>query len=70
MKIFGNLRIIKTYQKHVLENIDFWDQDLTKIKKLKTAIAIALEEIDANGVEKGFANFSNNIKNKTIDIAW
>lgn len=73
VEIFENIWKLKDYQdisKSVLENIDFWDQDLTKIKKLKTAIAIALEEIDANGVEKGFANFSNNIKNKTIDIAW
>lgn len=73
VETFENIWKLRGYgdiSKAVLENVDFWDQDLTKIKKLKTAIAIALEEIDANGIEKGFANFSNNIKNKTIDISW
>tara|TARA_R110002050_G_scaffold286121_2_gene436295 strand:+ start:26049 stop:27494 length:1446 start_codon:yes stop_codon:yes gene_type:complete len=41
----------------VLSNIDFWEKDLTKINNLSKAIAIALEEIDTNGIEKGFANF-------------
>lgn len=44
--------------KAVLENKSFWDQDLTKIKDLSQAIAVALEEIDSNGIEKGFVNFS------------
>jgi tagaturonate reductase len=43
--------------KSSLENISFWDEDLTKINVLTKAIAIALEEIEINGVEKGFANF-------------
>ena len=42
----------------VLENKTFWDQDLTKIDTLPQAIAMALEEIETNGIEKGFANFS------------
>lgn len=41
-----------------LENISFWGEDLTKINGLSKAIAIALENIDAKGVENGFANFS------------
>ncbi|SNR30800.1 tagaturonate reductase [Lutibacter flavus] len=41
-----------------LENISFWDQDLTKINGLSQAIARALEEIETNGIEKGFANFN------------
>jgi tagaturonate reductase len=40
-----------------LENIGLWDEDLTKIDGLVKAIAIALEEIEINGIEKGFANF-------------
>jgi tagaturonate reductase len=42
----------------VLENTNFWDQDLTKVDKLPNAIAMALEEIETNGIEKGFTNFS------------
>ena len=45
--------------KATLENTDFWERDLTKINSLTHAIAIALEEIDANGIEKGFNNFRN-----------
>ncbi|MDP3945777.1 MAG: tagaturonate reductase [Lutibacter sp.] len=44
--------------KAALENKNFWDQDLTKINTLPQAIALALEEIETNGIEKGFANFS------------
>lgn len=42
----------------VLENDNFWGQDLTKIQGLKEAISIALELIDKDGIETGFANFS------------
>ncbi|MBI9039885.1 tagaturonate reductase [Lutibacter sp.] len=41
-----------------LKNTEFWDQDLTKLNSLSQAIACALEEIENNGIEKGFANFS------------
>ena len=44
--------------KAALENTNFWDQNLTKIDTLPNAIAMALEEIETNGIEKGFANFS------------
>jgi len=50
--------------KSVLENTTFWEQDLTQIKGLTESIAVALEEIETNGIEKGFANFSNYIENK------
>ncbi|SFS58244.1 tagaturonate reductase [Lutibacter maritimus] len=42
----------------VLENENFWDQDLTKINSLSKAIEIALKEIDENGIENGFTNFN------------
>tara|TARA_R110000868_G_scaffold86601_2_gene242861 strand:+ start:1505 stop:2953 length:1449 start_codon:yes stop_codon:yes gene_type:complete len=45
----------------VLGNIDFWDKDLNQVKNLSKAIAIALEEIDANGIEKGFSSFTSRI---------
>ena len=41
-----------------LQNTDFWDEDLTKIKALTEAVTLALDEIEANGIEKGLANFS------------
>jgi len=45
-----------------LQNKSFWDEDLTEIAGLTKAVTIALEEIDANGVEAGFANFQERIK--------
>jgi len=44
--------------KSVLENVKFWDEDLTKIKGLAEAISLALAEIESNGIEQAFANFS------------
>lgn len=43
--------------KAVLQNENFWNMDLTNINTLTDAIAAALEEIDTNGIEKGFARF-------------
>ncbi|MFL1013464.1 tagaturonate reductase [Flavisericum labens] len=37
---------------------EYWGQDLTKVKDLTNAVALALKEIEANGIEEGFANFS------------
>jgi tagaturonate reductase len=45
--------------KATLENIEFWEQDLTQINGLSEAIILALNEIDSNGIEKGFSNFKN-----------
>ncbi|PBJ09237.1 tagaturonate reductase [Flavobacterium sp. ACN6] len=45
-----------------LQNKSFWDEDLTEIPGLTKAITIALEEIDANGIEAGFAKFQERIK--------
>ncbi len=45
-----------------LQNKSFWDEDLTEIPGLTKAITIALEEIDSNGIEAGFAKFQERIK--------
>ena len=45
--------------KATLENTEFWEKDLTKIVGLSEAVVLALTEIDANGIEKGFMNFKN-----------
>ncbi|WP_281633051.1 tagaturonate reductase [Flavobacterium luteolum] len=45
-----------------LQNKGFWDQDLTEIPGLTRVITIALEEIDSNGIEAGFAKFQERIK--------
>jgi len=45
----------------VLKNEDLWGTNLTQIKSLTEAIALALEEIDKNGIEKGFVNYKNRI---------
>lgn len=42
----------------VLANVEFWGEDLTKINGLSEALVVALTEIEANGIEKGYANFS------------
>lgn len=42
----------------VLANTEFWGEDLTKINGLSQALVVALNEIEANGIENGFANFS------------
>ena len=41
-----------------LGNTSYWGEDLNKIENLSAAVALALEEIEANGIEVGFANFS------------
>ena len=73
VSFFNDIWKLKDYQdisQAVLEKTDFWGKDLTKITELQSAIALALEEIDAIGIEAGFTNFSNHIKNTKIDIAW
>lgn len=45
-----------------LQNKNFWDQDLTEVPGLTRAITVALEEIDSNGIEAGFAKFQERIK--------
>ncbi|MEH6703619.1 MAG: tagaturonate reductase [Galbibacter orientalis] len=45
----------------ILSNASFWDEDLTQIEGLTTAITLALEKIETNGVEQGFKNFKAEI---------
>lgn len=47
--------------KDVLSIKDFWGEDLNKVKNLTEAIAIALKEIDENGIEVGFENFCKKV---------
>jgi tagaturonate reductase len=58
---FFNIWKLNNYNqiaKASLENTGFWDEDLTKIDGLAKAIAVALKEIETNGIEKGFKNFT------------
>jgi tagaturonate reductase len=41
----------------ILANTEFWGEDLTKIEGLSEAVVFVLNEIEANGIEKGFINF-------------
>lgn len=43
--------------KNVLSIEDFWGEDLNTIENLTEAIALALKEIDSNGIEVGLENF-------------
>ncbi|MGO4819040.1 tagaturonate reductase [Flavobacterium sp. W22_SRS_FP1] len=40
-----------------LSNTEFWGEDLTKVKGLSEALVLALNEIEANGIEQGFVHF-------------
>ena len=51
-----------------LQNKSFWDEDLTLVPGLTKAITVALEEIDANGIENGFTNFQKQINNITQKV--
>ncbi len=42
----------------VLANTEFWGEDLTKVDGLSQALVLALNEIETNGIEQGFINFS------------
>jgi tagaturonate reductase len=60
VEAFFNIWKLNDYHqiaKASLQNVSLWDEDLTKIDGLTKAISIALEEIETNGIEKGFANF-------------
>jgi tagaturonate reductase len=51
----GNLELVVTA---VLANTDFWDEDLNKVAGLSQALVRALNEIEVNGIQQGFVNFS------------
>ncbi|WP_428232267.1 tagaturonate reductase [Flavobacterium sp.] len=51
-----------------LQNKSFWDEDLTLVPGLTKAITVALEEIDANGIENGFTNFQKQINTTTQKV--
>ena len=61
VEAFGKIWKLNCYgeiAEAILKNEEFWDEDLTTIKGLVGAIAVALEEIETDGIEQGFANFS------------
>lgn len=41
----------------VLSQIEYWGEDLTKVENLSGAVALALKEIEAKGIEEGFAAY-------------
>ena len=43
--------------KEILANTEFWGQDLNQVKGLTEAVILALNEIESNGIERGFDNF-------------
>jgi len=61
VEIFNNIwKLNNSNQivKSTLERVEFWGEDLTQINGLTDAVSLALEEIESNGVEQGFTNFS------------
>ena len=60
---YGDISMNERINKHILERKDDFIcieevKDLTKINGLSEAIVVALTEVEANGIEKGYANFS------------
>lgn len=51
----GNLESVVA---SVLANTDFWGEDLNKVDGLSQALVLALNEIEANGIQQGYINFS------------
>ncbi|WP_419214079.1 tagaturonate reductase [Maribacter sp. X9] len=45
-----------------LKNAEYWGEDLTQVDGLTTAMTMALESIEAHGIQEGFEKFSNQIK--------
>jgi len=43
----------------VLKNINFWEQDLTKVNQLENEVEKALRLIDEYGIEKSYEMYSN-----------
>ena len=50
---------LKQIVENTLSNIDFWEEDLTKINSLTEDLILALTEIEVNGIENGFSNFKS-----------
>jgi len=44
--------------KKTLGITEYWGEDLNQVSNLTDAVALALEEIETNGIEGGFANYS------------
>lgn len=44
--------------KEVLGIEEYWGEDLNKVENLTIAVALALKEIETNGIEKGYENYS------------
>ena len=51
----------KKVTRKILSNTEFWDQDLNQVNGLTDAVILALNEIEANGIEKGFENFKKQL---------
>jgi len=60
VKAFADIWESNDYQSiavNALKKSEFWGQDLTLISNFTETIALALKEIDNNGIENGFENF-------------
>ncbi len=60
LKNTWELHSYKEIAEKVLENNEFWGEDLSQIPNLKNGIAVALEQIENRGIEEGFHNFIKN----------
>ena len=57
LKEIWELHSYKEIAQHVLQNTSFWYTDLIKLPELQGQIALALELIESEGIEKGFKYF-------------
>ena len=58
--IWSSNDISKVVQQ-TLTNRGFWGEDLTQINGLSEALVVALNEIEAHGIENGFAKYSQQL---------
>ncbi|MGB3143605.1 MAG: tagaturonate reductase [Maribacter sp.] len=53
---------LKKVAEKALKNAEYWGEDLTHVNGLTTAMTMALENIEAHGIQEGFEKYSNQIK--------
>ena len=53
---------LKKVAEKALKNAEYWGEDLTHVNGLTTAMTMALESIEAHGIQEGFEKYSNQIK--------
>ncbi|WP_027377881.1 tagaturonate reductase [Kaistella palustris] len=57
MKKYWAADDVKETVTQTLADLSFWEQDLNRIEGLAAALTLAIREMESHGIEKGYANF-------------